>query len=155
MSTSSPELTIPTSAGTTQSAQPADLPSVKATGDIRQAIAHTREQLADTVEELVHEIDLPARVMDKAHQSKEAVQVKVDEVKQQLHRGSETVQDKAEKATWRAKNLTRQALAKLSPPVARRAKGLMAAVRQKPAPAAVAALGILVVLRRLLRRSGR
>lgn len=152
MSTSSRELTDPTSVRTAQPAQPADPPG-KAAGEIRQTIAHTRELLAGTVEALADEIDLPARVMDKAHQSKETVQAKVDEVSQHLHKGTETLRDKAEEATLRAKGLTHQALARLPRPVAERLDGLMETVRQRPVHASAVALGVLVALRRLLRRS--
>ncbi|MGH3720921.1 MAG: hypothetical protein ACRDRI_19145 [Pseudonocardiaceae bacterium] len=153
MSTSARELTNSTSAGTTQ---PADPPTAKAAGEIRQAIAHTREQLSDAVETLVHEIDLPARVIDKAHQGKETVQAKVDEVRQHLHKGTETVQDKAEEATLRAKGLTRQAWAKLSAPMTKRIDDMRETVRQRPVPIAAVALGVLgvsVFLRRLRRRN--
>ncbi|MBV8540364.1 MAG: hypothetical protein JO364_17060 [Pseudonocardiales bacterium] len=155
MSTTSPELTDPTPTGTAQPAQPAQPPPGRATGEIRQAIAHAREQLADTVEALAEEIDLPARVMDKAHQSKETVQARVDEVRQHLHKGTETLQDKADEATLRAKGLTHQALAKLPSPVAGRIEGLREAVRRRPIPAAAVTLGVLVVLRRLLPRRRR
>ncbi len=46
------------------------------------------------------------------HAAKETLQVKVDEVKQRLHRSSETLRDKADEATSQAKGLTDQAVAK-------------------------------------------
>jgi hypothetical protein len=89
------------------------------------------------------------------NQSRETVQAKVDEVRQHLHKGTETLQDKAEEVTLRAKGLTHQALAELPPPMARRIEGLTEAVRQRPVPAAAVVLGVsvLLVLRRMLRRS--
>jgi len=152
LSTSSRELTVPASAGTARPTQPADSPSGKAAGEIRQAIAHTRAHLADTVEALAPEVDLPACVMDKVHQSKETVQATVEEVRQHLHKGTETLQNKAAEATLRAKDLPQQALAKLPPPVAGRIEGLMGAVRQRPVSSVAVVLGVSVVLRRLLRR---
>ncbi|MEO7194756.1 MAG: hypothetical protein ABIZ05_08025 [Pseudonocardiaceae bacterium] len=152
MSTSSRELTDTASTETAQLDQPADASAEKAAGEIHQAISHAREQLTDTVETLVDEIDLPARVMDKARQGKETAQAKIDEVKQHLHESTEAVQDKAEEATLRAKEFTHETLTKLPSPVAGRIEGLMQAVRQRPVPAAAVALGMFVLIRRLLRR---
>ena len=121
--------------------------------ELHQDIERTREQLGDTVQARVHKVDVPARVKDKVHDTKETVQAKVDEVKRQLHNGTGTLQDKAEEATRRARSLTNQALAKLPPPVAGRIEQVMETVRQRPVPAAAVALGALVLLRRVFRRS--
>lgn len=96
-----------------------------------------------------------ARVEDIVHATKETLQAKVDEVKQHLQKSSETLRDKADEATLRAKGLTNQAVAKF-PPVSGRVARLAQTARQRPVPAAVVVLGavVLLVLRRLLRRNG-
>ncbi|MGH3786915.1 MAG: DUF3618 domain-containing protein [Pseudonocardiaceae bacterium] len=71
--------------------------------ELRHDIEHTREQLGDTVEALVHRVDVPARVKNKAQDVKEILQAKVEEAKQHLHKGTEMLQDKAEVATVQAK----------------------------------------------------
>ena len=44
--------------------------------ELHQDIERTREQLGDTVQALVHKVDVPARVKDKVHDTKETVQAK-------------------------------------------------------------------------------
>ncbi len=102
---------------------------------------------------LAHKVDLPARVKDKVDHTKETVQAKVDAVRQHLHVGTETLQDKADGATREAKSLTNQALAKVVPSAAGRVTQLTETARQRPVPAAVVVLSVLLVLRRLLRRN--
>jgi seryl-tRNA synthetase len=154
LSISSQEFTGSASARTAQSAQPADTPPVKAAAEIRQTIAHTREQLAGTAEVLAHKVKLPARVKDRVQETRETVQAKVKEVKQQLHKGTETLQDKADEMTLQAKSLNNQAVGKLPPPVAGRIGGLVKTARQRPVlPAAAVLGGVVLLLRRLLRRN--
>ena len=50
--------------------------------EIRQDIERTREQLGDTVEALAYKADVPARLKDKVHDTKETVQVKAEVVTQ-------------------------------------------------------------------------
>jgi hypothetical protein len=120
---------------------------------IHQGITYTREQLADTVEALANKMDLPmslsVRVKDKVQQTKDTVRAKVDEVRQRLHKGTETLQDKA----GEMKSVTNSAQAKVPAPVAGRIEGLMEMVRHRPVPAAAVVLGVLMTLRRLFRRS--
>lgn len=153
MSILSRELTGPATGSTAQPAQPAKTPSGKLPTAINQGITHTHEQLADTVETLANKIDLPVdlsvRVKDKVQQTKDTVQAKVDEVRQHLHKSTETLQDKAVEM----KSLSNQALANAPAPVAGRIAGLMEMVRQRPVAVAAVVLGVLMVLRRLLRRN--
>jgi gas vesicle protein len=66
---------------------------------IREGVAHTREQLADTVETLGHKVDVPAGVMDRwADSTKDTVHAKIGQVARHLHDGKETVQDKADES---------------------------------------------------------
>ncbi|MDT7716300.1 MAG: hypothetical protein QOH09_2292 [Pseudonocardiales bacterium] len=134
--------------------------------EIRQDIERTREQLGDTVEALAHKVDVPARVKDKVHETKETVQVKAEEVKQQAQakaeevtqqvlEGTEALQAKAVEVTQRAEHVIGQGLDKLPPPVAARIEPLVAAAKQRPLPAAAVAVAVLLVLRRLLRRKRR
>ena len=88
MTTSSRELTSPVSAGTAQSAQRAKTLSGKASTEILRGSADTRDRLVDTREALALKVDLPARVEDAVHATKETVQAKVDEVKQHLQKSS-------------------------------------------------------------------
>ena len=114
--------------------------------EIRQDIERTREQLGDTVEALAHKIDVPARV-------KETMHVKAEEVTQHVLESTGAVQSKVAEVSQRAEQLIDQGLDKLPPPVAARIEPLMAALRQRPLLAATVAVGVLWVLRRLLRRN--
>jgi membrane protein involved in colicin uptake len=49
----------------------------------RQDIDRTRGQFDDTLGQLTHKIDVPARIRDKVHDTKESVRVKPEEVRQQ------------------------------------------------------------------------
>ncbi|MGH3887355.1 MAG: DUF3618 domain-containing protein [Pseudonocardiaceae bacterium] len=137
MSISSRERIGPASDRTAQPVQPAKTPSGKPPASIHQGSTHTREQLSETVKALAGKVDLPLRVKDKVQETRETAQAKIDEARQYLHKGTETLQDKATEA----KSLSNQALAKVPAPVVGRI-----------AVAAVL-LGVLMVLRRLLRRN--
>jgi gas vesicle protein len=117
---------------------------------IRDGIAPTREQLADTAETLGHKVEVPAGVMDKWHATKDTVQAKIGQVAQHLHNGKETVQDKADEVTQQAKSLTNQAREQVPAPVRGRVNQVAQSVRQRPAPAAAVVFAVLVLL--LLRR---
>jgi hypothetical protein len=97
--------------------------------------------------------DLPAGVKDKVRDAKETAQGKFQDIKQHLHDGTEALQDKAGETTRHAKDLTDQVAAKLPAPVVGRITQLMAAVRRRPVPAVAVLLGVLLVLRRVLRRN--
>lgn len=114
--------------------------------EIRQDIERTREQLGDTVEALAHKIDVPARV-------KETMHVKAEEVTQHVLESTGAVQSKVAEVSQRAEQLIDQGLDKLPPPVAARIEPLMAALRQRPLLVATVVVGVLWVLRRLLRRN--
>ncbi len=120
---------------------------------IRQDIERHREQLGHTVEALAHKVDVPARVRDKVHDTKETVQVKAEELTQQVLQGAVTLQAKASEVVQHAEHLVDQARAKLPPPVAARIEPLIATAKQRPLPAAALAVGVLLVLRLLLRRN--
>lgn len=101
---------------------------------------------------LAQTVDLPARVKDRVLDAKDTVHAKVEAVGQRLHRGTDTLQDKAEEATSEAKSLTNQALTRLAPPAGGRVKQLTETLRQRPVLAvAVVVLSVFMVLRRLLR----
>jgi gas vesicle protein len=97
--------------------------------------------------------DLPTGVKDKVRDAKETAQAKIQDIKQHLHAGTEAVQDKADETTQQVKDLADQAAAKFPAPVVGRLSQVMAAVRQRPVPAVVALLAVLLVLRRLLGRN--
>jgi hypothetical protein len=122
---------------------------------IREDLAHTREQFADAPDVLAHKLNLPAHVKRKVRNMKGTVHAKMGEVMQQLHKSSETLQDKAGEATVQARGLTNQAVAKLPVPVAGRVEQLTETVRRRRVTAAAVVLGVLVslVLRSLLRRN--
>jgi hypothetical protein len=71
---------------------------------------------------------------------------------QQLQESTPALQAKASEMVSQAQRLIHQALDKVPPPVAERIEPLMATARQRPLPAAAVAVGVLLVLRRLLRR---
>lgn len=119
--------------------------------ELRQDIERTRAQLGDTVEALAHKADVPARVKDKVHDTKETVQLKAEEVTEHVLGGTEALQARATEMASQTERLIHQALEKLPPPVAQRIEPLIATARQRPLPAAVVAVAVLLVLRRLLR----
>ena len=125
--------------------------------EIRQDIERTREQLGDTVEALAHKVDVPARVKEtvhvKAEEVKQQAQAKAEEVTQHVLEGTGAVQAKVAEVSQDAEQLIDKGLDKLPPPVAARIEPLMAALRQRPLLAAAVAVGVLWVLRRLLRRT--
>jgi gas vesicle protein len=119
---------------------------------IRDGIAHTREQLADTAETLGHKVEVPAGVMDKWHATKDTVQAKIGQVAQHLHNGKETVQDKADEVTQQATSLINQARAQVPAPVRGRVHQVAQSVRQRPAGNTAAAVVFAVLVLLLLRR---
>jgi hypothetical protein len=119
--------------------------------ELRQDIERTRAKLGDTVEALAHKADVPARVKDKVHDTKETVQLKAEEVTEHVLGGTEALQARATEMASQTERLIHQALEKLPPPVAQRIEPLIATARQRPLPAAVVAVAVLLVLRRLLR----
>ena len=125
--------------------------------EIRQDIERTREQLGDTVEALAHKVDVPARVKEtvrvKAGEVKAQAQAKAEEVTQHVLEGTGAVQAKVAEVSQHAEQLMDQGLDKLPPPVTARIEPLMAALRQRPLLAAAVAVGVVWVLRRLLRRN--
>jgi hypothetical protein len=123
--------------------------------EIRKDIERTRAQLGHTVEALAHKVDVPARVKDKMHDTKETVQVKAEVVTQQVLERTAALQAKASEVTQQAERLIHETLEKLPPPVAARIEPLVVAARQQPLAAAAIAVGVLLVLRRLLRRKRR
>ncbi|PZS39617.1 MAG: hypothetical protein DLM62_07295 [Pseudonocardiales bacterium] len=120
--------------------------------ELREDIERTRAQLGDTVEALAHKVDVSARVKDKMHDTKETVQVKAEEVTLQVLEGTAVLQAKAAEVAQEAERLIYQILEKLPPPVAARIEPLVLAAKQQPLVAAAVAVGVLLVLQRLLRR---
>ncbi len=93
-------------------------------------------------------------VKDKVRDTQETGQAKFEQIRQNLHKGTETLRDQADDATLQAKNLTNKALAKVRLPVAGRIRKLSGTVRNRPIPAAaVIVFGLFLVMRRLLRRN--
>jgi hypothetical protein len=96
-------------------------------------------------------------VQAAAEQVKQQAQAKAGEVKQQAKTAAGEVQQQAQAKTeevkQQARSLIHQGLAKLPPPVATRVEPLITTAKQRPLPTAAIAMVILLVLRRLLRRS--
>ncbi|MDQ2789951.1 MAG: DUF3618 domain-containing protein [Actinomycetota bacterium] len=124
--------------------------------EIRQDIERTREQLGDTVEALAHKVDVPARVKEtvqvKTEEVKQQVQAKAEEVTEQVLEGTDALQAKAAEVAQHAEYLIEQGLGKLPPPVAARIEPLIVAAKQRPLPVVAVAVGVLLVLRLVLRR---
>jgi hypothetical protein len=118
--------------------------------EIRKDIERTREQLGHTVEALAHKVDVPARVKDRMHDTKETVQVQAEVVTLQVLEQTAVLQAKASEVARQAERLIYQTLEKLPPPVAARIEPLVVAARQRPLAAAAVAVGMLLMLRRLL-----
>jgi hypothetical protein len=89
------------------------------------------------------------------HDTKETVQVKAEVVTQQVLERTAALQAKASEVAQQAERLIYETLEKLPPPVAARIEPLVVAARQQPLAAAAIAVGVLLVLRRLLRRNRR
>ena len=121
--------------------------------EIRQDIERTRKQLGDTVEALAHKVDVPARVKDKVHDTKETVQVKAEALTEQVLDGANALHTRAGELASQAERWIHQALEKLPPPVAERIEPLMATARQRPLPVVAVAVVVWLVLRRLRRRN--
>ena len=89
----------------------------------------------------------------KAEKVKQQAQAKAEEVTQHVLEGTAAVQAKVAEVSQNAEQLIDQGLDKLPPPVTARTEPLMAALRQRPLLAAAVAVGVLWVLRRLLRKN--
>jgi len=133
----------------------------------RHGIDRTRGQFDDILEELTHRIDVPARVRDKVHDVKETVQAKAEEVEQQVPEiaeplevaepleAVETLDVAADAAAWQLEELADELPEEDLPQVAAHVAPEPVTARQRLPIAAivVAVLLVLLVLRRLLRRS--
>lgn len=113
--------------------------------ETRQDIKRTRQQLSDTVEALAHKADVPAGVKDKVADTQQTVQVQAEAATQHLLEGTAALQAKAGEVARHAD--------KLPPTVAERIDPLIARARQRPLTAAAVVVGMLWMLRRLLRNS--
>jgi len=146
-------LTRPASAWTKRSAHPATKALDKNFGKIRHDVAHTREQLVDTVTVLAHRVRVPARVKGTVRGTKETVLAKAGQVKQRLRQGGETMQDKTGEVTRQANKLIHQARTEPPASVIGRIKQLRGTVRHRPVPAGALVLGVVFLLQWLLRRN--
>jgi ElaB/YqjD/DUF883 family membrane-anchored ribosome-binding protein len=99
----------------------------KTADEIREEIDQTREQLGDTVEALGSKADVKGQA-----------RAKIDGVKEGLRQKAEDLSGKAKSTTPQSALSGGQAL--------------MAKARENPAPAAIAALLVGLLLRRLTRR---
>ena len=128
----------------------------------RQDVNRTRGQFDDILEELTHRIDVPARVRDKVHEAKEAVQVMTEEVEQQVPEIVEThlvtaeLPVTADETASQKTELTDEVREEVPPQVAAHVAPLPVTARKRPLPIAaivVAVLLVLLFLRRMLRRN--
>jgi hypothetical protein len=83
------------------------------------------------------------------------MQATVAHAKQQLHKGTEKLQDKAVEPTAQVNKLPARILAKLPPSATGRIEQLLGTARQRPVPTVVAVLTVLLMMLRLLSRKGR
>jgi hypothetical protein len=115
---------------------PSDDPRV-----VEREVKEVRAELADTVEELAHRLDVPARLRDKRDVTTQRVQQQVtharDVVAERAPELSRTVQQQATHA--------REVVAKRAPELSR-------ILRQQPALAAVIAFFVVSLLARRIRR---
>ena len=105
--------------------------------ELREDAEHTRQALGETVQELSDKFDVPTRTRQTVHEGAEKAQ-----------RAAAQVVDTATQAV----NQVEKKIDDLPEPVRRRAQTVFTTLRQRPALAAAALLG-LIVLWRLLRRS--
>jgi hypothetical protein len=122
----------------------------------RQGTDRTRGQFDDILEELTHRIDVPARVRDKVHDAKETVQVKTEEVEQQVPEIAETLPVTADEVASQIEELADEVREEVPPQVAAYVAPPTVTTRKQPLPIAAIAMAVLLVLlvlRRLLRRN--
>jgi hypothetical protein len=145
MSTSSPELTssVP---GAAPSAHPAKTSSGEASVGIREGLSPPREQLADTVEALAHQMDLPSGIKEKAHAMKHTARAKLGEAKRHLNQGTAVARATVNDVTQQATSLTHQAREQVPEPVTGHLNHLTQAVRQRPVPAAALVFTLCALL---------
>jgi hypothetical protein len=104
-------------------------------------VKEVRAELADTVEELAHRLDVPARLRDKRDATTQRVQ-------QQVTHAREVVNQRAPELS----RTVQQQVAHARDVVNERAPALTRTLRQQPALAAVIALIVVSLLARSLRR---
>jgi hypothetical protein len=80
-------ITSSASFGPGKTVPPPTTSSDKASVGIREGLAHTRDQLADTVEALGHKMDVPSGIIDKWQVTKDTLHAKIGQVAQHLHEG--------------------------------------------------------------------
>ena len=122
----------------------------------RQDVNRTRGHFDDILEELTHRIDVPARVRDKVHEAKEAVQVMTEEVEQQVPEIVETFPVTADETASQITELVDEVPEQVPPQVYAHVAPAPVTARKRPLPIAaivVAVLLVLLFLRRMLRRN--
>jgi hypothetical protein len=129
MSKPTPEPDVPIVAVDASTAAPTETRD-----ELQRNIETAREQLGETVEALAHKVDVPARAKEKVQSTVQSVQAKAGEL------------------SGEATALTNKAVASLPPQARGPVEQLVAAIRQRPLPAALAAVGVLLVVVGLLRR---
>lgn len=119
---------------------------------IRDDIQETRQKLGDTVDALARKADVSGRVKQKATEALDTTKAKAAVAKQ-------TVTAKADQAVHaaqvKAADVTAQAqqtVDKLPEPVARRASGILAGIRQRPGMFLAGMIVTIAVLRRVAMR---
>lgn len=136
---------------TAPAASPAKTATDTVADGIRNSLFHAREQLTDTVEALGRKVQVPSKVRDKWHATKDAAKATIGQATQQLHDGNTAVQNKAIEVTGQLKSLTGRAADQVPAPVTARAHQLTQTVRRGPVSAAAMVLTIFALL--ILRRS--
>lgn len=115
----------------------------KPTGEadkLRQDLDRTRQELGETVAELTHRLDVPARAKDAARQQASRT---ISQTKQTAEAVAEVVTEKA-----------RQQVDHLPEPVRRQGEEVVSIVRRRPALAAGVVCGVIALLM-VIRARGR
>lgn len=150
MSTSSSEA-LKSLVETAPAASPAKTGTGTVAGGIRNSLFHARAQFTDTVEALGRKVQVPSKVRDRWHATKDAAEATIGQATQQLHDGNTAVQNKAIEVTGQLKSLTDRVADQVPAPAIARAHQLTQTVRRGPVPVAAMVLTIFALL--ILRRS--
>lgn len=123
---------------------------------LRNDREQARQELSETVAELVDKLDVPARAKDKVHETAEVAKERVTAAKYQTLAAGDQARDKAEQAQAVAKEKTLQAAEKVESavpePVAERGKQAAEVARRNPVPVAVGAASAAALIWWLARR---
>jgi hypothetical protein len=97
-------------------------------------------------------VDMATRAKGKVADTKHTVQVKSDEIKQQVGAGADALQAKTAKAVSKTNKLTKRVRGRISSPGNGGIKPVMNTVRRRALPSAAVGVMVFLILRLVWRR---